>query len=364
MAKEKKNRGRLLYAASTLDHIKAFHLDYIAALRNEGYTVDVMARGVGADIDVPFEKRMFSLKNLRCIGLIKRAIKHGKYDAILVNTTLAAFFVRASLPKRQRPKTVNFVHGYLFGERDVSPKAMLFLLAEVFLRQKTDAIIVMNGEDLRIAKKHRLTKGKIFLVRGMGVSLRGVITPPEALRAELFPKNAYILTFVGELSKRKNQGLLIDALNIIKMDVPTSILCLVGDGKERKRLASRARALGISDRVFFTGHRQDACDLIRASDVYVSASKSEGLPFNLVEALGIGKTVIASRIKGHRDLIDDGIDGFLYDPGCAEQLAAMVIDEYRGKLSTSPKKIEEKFLKYEKSSVLPETLSVIREAIR
>ena len=61
-----RNNKKILYAASNMTHINNFHLDYIKALREEGYDVTVMARGEGADIDMPFEKKLFSPKNTAC----------------------------------------------------------------------------------------------------------------------------------------------------------------------------------------------------------------------------------------------------------------------------------------------------------
>jgi DNA-binding NarL/FixJ family response regulator len=72
----------------------------------------------------------------------------------------------------------------------------------------------------------------------------------------------------------------------------------------------KTQLVRVADIVYFMGARADACDFIRASDLCVSASRSEGMPFNLIEALGCGVTVLASDIKGHVDLIENGVDGF------------------------------------------------------
>ena len=364
MTKNNKDTVKLLYAASNMQHINNFHLDYIDAFRREGYTVDVMSRGEGADIQIPFEKKLFSRKNAFCRKLIRRTVKEGGYSAVLVHTSLAAFHIRFALPMRKRPKVVNVVHGYLFSKNVNPVKHALLLLCEIITRSKTDAIVTMNREDLEVAKKFRLTSGKIYSSRGMGAAVRDVITPADAVRGEFFPDGAFVLTFVGELSKRKNQIFLIDALSIIKKDIPNAILCLVGEGGERGALEDRAKMLGLSDSVLLVGKRKDACDFIRASDLYVSASSIEGMPFNLIEAMGIGKTVLASDVKGHSDLVDDGCDGFLYRFGDLRGFADKVIRIYRGELSVPEERIKEKYLKYEKSSVFPETYSIMKEAVK
>lgn len=346
-----------------MQHINNFHLDYINALRDDGYTVDVMARGDGADFDIPFEKKLFSLRNTAARRMIRRVVSDGKYDAILLNTSLAAFHVRFAIGRKCRPWIVNLVHGYLFSANTGFLKRKLLTLCEKITSCKTDAIITMNEEDYNIATSKRFTKGKVYRSRGMGAKVRDVMSDPKSLRSEFFTEGAYVMTFVGELSGRKNQVFLIEALKKIKERIPEATLCLVGDGGEREALTLHAKALGLSDSVIFTGARRDACDFVRASDLYVSASIIEGMPFNIIEALGAGKTVLASRIKGQEDIIEEGIDGFLYDFGDTEGFVNLVCDIYDGKLSLNSKLIKGKYLKYEKSSVFPETLSIIKKAI-
>ena len=87
------------------------------------------------------------------------------------------------------------------------------------------------------------------------------------------------------------------------------------------------------------------------------------MPFNIIEALGAGKTVLASRIQGQEDIIEDGVDGFLYDFGDVDGFVRRVFEIYEGRLSLELGLIKEKYLKYEKSSVFPETLSIIKNAI-
>jgi glycosyltransferase EpsD len=353
-------RGKkILYAASNMQHINNFHLDYIKALRDAGASVTVMARGEGADIDIPFEKKLFSPKNREARRLIAQALSHGGYDAVILNTSLAAFHIRLAMKKKARPRVLNIVHGYLFS-KNVNPiKARLLLLAERLTRGKCDEIIVMNREDLEIAKQYRLA-GKVSLSRGMGASVREVITSPDNIRREYFPEGSFVMCFVGELSSRKNQELLIYALRRIKAEIPEAMLCLVGDGAERQRLTQLSEKLGVFESVVMVGNRKDACDFMRASDLYVSASSIEGMPFNIIEALGASRTVLASRIKGHEDIIADGVDGYLYEFGNIEDFVNKALRIYRNG-ALDPARLEEKYAKYSKENVFPETLRLIED---
>ena len=88
---------------------------------------------------------------------------------------------------------------------------------------------------------------------------------------------------------------------------------MAGNGDLYDFYKSEIERLKISDKIILAGHVNNAKELIYSSDIIISSSKSEGLPFNIMEAMSIGIPVIASRIKGHIDLITDGYNGYLFD---------------------------------------------------
>jgi glycosyltransferase involved in cell wall biosynthesis len=106
---------------------------------------------------------------------------------------------------------------------------------------------------------------------------------------------------------------------------------LIGDGPERAALEERARALGLGDRVRFLGHRADALELYAGLDLMVSTSRYEGLPFAILEAMGLGIPVVAARIPGVDEAVVDGRTGRLIDgadaAAFAEAIAALLVDD-------------------------------------
>ena len=298
-----------------MGHINNFHLEIIRGLRQRGNRVLTMACGVGADFNVPFEKRFISLKNLKSTCNIRKILKAERFDIIILNTNLAAFLVRLALPKKLKKttKVVNFVHGYLFSPESAVLHRAAFLLCEMLLRKKCDLVITMNSEDFGSAVKYRLGT-RVVASRGVGITERRSSVPSHLMRSRLFGDASYVIAFVGELTKRKNQRFLIRCLPRIMEKLSSVRLCLVGDGVERERLEALASRLSVSDAVIFTGYRSDAMDFINACDLYVSSALTEGMPLNVIEAMSLGKTVLLSRIKGHSDLVSDGENGYLYDP--------------------------------------------------
>jgi len=353
--------SKILYVASSMRHINNFHIPYITKLREDGHTVKIMAAGDGAHYNIPFVKSMLSLKNLFLQRKIRRIIKREKFDALILNTTLAAFHVRMALPKKNRPKVLNIVHGYLFSESDRGIKAKILLFCEKLLRKKTDVIAVMNAEDERIAKKNRLALDEVIMTLGMGAVASEKKFDVDYIRRYTDTEDKFVISFVGELSERKNQRFLICALPEIKISIPNAVLVLVGEGAEENELRNLAEKLGVADSVRFVGQKTNPCDFMRASDLYASVSEIEGMPFNLIEALGCGVPILASNTKGHTDLIDDGDDGYLYERGCSAEFISRVKTFAIGDASVDAEHQAAKYKKYSFEEVFPKTYGVIKD---
>ena len=345
-----------------MSHIHSFHDEYINALRRDGHEVLVMVKGNDADFDIPFEKKLLSHKNTAARRQIRRIIKREKFDVVYLHTTLAAFHIRLALPFGKRPRVVNMVHGYLVTEKPRSIKDRILLFCEKILAKRTDTLILMNEEDVSIAAKNRLSLEKPYFVRGLGARAHDVRTPASEIRESLKADGRFVMTFVGELSDRKNQRMLISALPLIKMHVPSAMLWLVGDGDKREELIALADTLGIDDSVVFLGRRSNPCDFIRASDVYVSASRIEGMPFNVIEALGTGKTILCSDIKGQRDLIKDKENGFLYPVDDIDEFVKLAVAIHSGARPDAEKMLAT-YRAYEWDSVFSDTYQTVKGAL-
>ena len=131
------------------------------------------------------------------------------------------------------------------------------------------------------------------------------------------PEDAYVVLTVGELTKRKNQKVILDAL--AQQNDPTVHYVLCGKGDQRETLEQQAQTLGIADRVHFLGYRLDLPEIYRTADCFAFSSIHEGLPFALMEAMASGLPIACSRIRGNVDLIDDELGGILCDVHSSKQ---------------------------------------------
>jgi len=328
--------GKVLFTSSTYSHIVNFHLPYLSRFREEGWTVHTACGGRVMDIPCadevihfPLKKSMWSVGNFQAAAALRGRIRQEGYDLICTHTSLAAFFPRLALwGLAERPVVANMVHGYLFDDETPRWKQTLLLTAERWTAPVTDLVLTMNRWDYETAVKRQLGH-RVVQIPGVGVDFSRLDAPDgarQALRARLgIPGNAFVLIYAAEFSRRKSQSVLIRALELLPKHV---MLVLAGDGELYPECRGLADRLGINSRVLFPGHVEDMGSWYAMADAAVSASRSEGLPFNIMEVMYAGLPVVASDVKGHCDLISDGVTGLLYPYGnagaCAECVSRLL----------------------------------------
>ncbi|MEZ4637258.1 MAG: glycosyltransferase [Caldilineaceae bacterium] len=140
------------------------------------------------------------------------------------------------------------------------------------------------------------------------------------------PEQTTVLGSIGMLVNKKGIDTLLHGFAQVRQRVPDAHLVLVGEGPERARLEGVSTALGIADRVHFTGAQAHVEGILPAFDLYVSASLVEGLPTVLLESVASGVPVIATDIPGNNEVIEDGVGGRLIPVNNAQALADTVLD--------------------------------------
>lgn len=136
-------------------------------------------------------------------------------------------------------------------------------------------------------------------------------------------KNELMLLTVGRLTLQKGHTVLLDAIAITNAKAH-GVFVFAGDGPQRKHLEIKAIDLGVSERVRFLGVRDDVNKLLLSSDIFVQPSLWEGLSLALLEALLAGLPVLATRVEGVVDVVEDEQTALLVPPGDASGLAANI----------------------------------------
>lgn len=305
-------KKKVLVVASTSDHLLTFHMPYIKELKK---TCDVFTMSKDKDkkfanFNIDFQKKILSFRHLSVIKQIKRILEENQFDVVFLNTSLAAFLVRLAIKKlKNKPKVVNIVHGYLFGEKSNCIKRKLFLCAEKFVRKVTTNIVVMNNEDFDIATKHKLCTEKIYKINGMGINGSRFKT---LAKKNTGVEDEITFSFIGELSSRKNQMFLVKFIGELEKFDINAKLNLLGEGAQKDKLISYIKKKGLEEKVNLVGFVDDIEKFITSSNYYICASKIEGLPFNILEAMFAGSVIFSSDIKGTVDLIEDFENGVLF----------------------------------------------------
>jgi glycosyltransferase involved in cell wall biosynthesis len=180
-----------------------------------------------------------------------------------------------------------------------------------------DAYVAVTQTLARVALENNECAPARLHVIANGIDAVRFTPNPEArsrTRAELrIPEDAWVVGTVGRLSPEKNQNLLVDAMAPL-LDAHRQLV-IVGDGPERESLHLRVAATWRTDFAHLVGARKDVENWLAAFDVFALTSHTEGLPLVLLEAMAMRLPVISTAVGGVPDLVEDGVTGFLIQPG-------------------------------------------------
>ena len=318
---------KALFVATVTGHIKAFHIPYLKWFKEQGWETHVASfpeEGIGElpycdeFHSIPFTRSPLTASNVRAYKELKILIDQTGFDIIHCHTPAGAAITRLaamSARKEGKSKLLYTAHGFHFYKGAPLLNWLLYYPAERLLSRWTDALITINKEDFARAQKKMRAKATYY-IPGIGVDLQridGVTVDRIAKRAELgLPQEAKLLLSVGELAKRKNHEVVLRALS--KMDCSRLAYAICGRGALEGYLKGLAEKLGLRNKLFFLGFRDDVIEICKAADVFVFPSLQEGLPVALMEAFACGIPAACSNIRGNVDLMEGSGQECLFPP--------------------------------------------------
>lgn len=333
-----KKRKVLLVATVVKIHVNVFHIPCLKMFQEQGWETWVCSRNDYDNpkecvipycdhyVDIPFERNPLKPGNVKAYKMLREIIEKEHFNLIYCHTPVGAMLARlAGISARKKgAKVIYMAHGFHFYNGAPLLNWMIYYPAEKFLSRFTDGLITINQEDYRRAQKFHA--GKTILIPGVGIDL-DKFQKKEPTRQEIrnklgIPDGKIILMSVGELTKRKNHMVVIDALARLKEYDILYVIC--GDGPLKARLRAKAEELGVRDRVKLLGFRKDIAELHKAADIFVFPSLQEGLPVAVMEAMASGLPIVASRIRGNEDLLQNNRGGYLVKAQDSEQLAEVI----------------------------------------
>lgn len=164
-----------------------------------------------------------------------------------------------------------------------------------------------------------------------GVDIERVASVPAARPHETywFPPEAPVVGNIAALVPHKGQKYLVDAASVVVKEIPRARFLILGEGELRHALEEQIRHLHLGQHVLLGGFRTDVLGLLKAFDLFVMSSVTEGLGTSLLDAMAAGKPVVATRAGGIPEVVEDGVTGLLVPPRDARTLAEAILDLLR-----------------------------------
>lgn len=286
----------------------------------------------------------FKLKKL--MFDLKPNIIHLSSSKVSVLGSLAARAAKRS-NKLGNPLVVYTAHGWIFNKPMNSLKKKLYFWSEKCTAKYKDKVICINKQDLEQGEMLLgIEPRKLSMIyHGIDIKQYHFYTKEEA-KKRLFSliENAHepdektiLVGSIGNLYATKGYYYLIKAMHYLIIDYGFPITAIViGEGPERDDLEARivkfhpmdysAMDGNVSQKIILAGRIPNAAEILPAFDFYVSTSLREGFPYTILEAMGAGLPVVATRVGGIPDMITDEINGLLIDPQNSKTLAAKIAE--------------------------------------
>ncbi|HEV2808895.1 MAG TPA: glycosyltransferase family 4 protein [Acidimicrobiales bacterium] len=248
----------------------------------------------------------------------RRALTSAAAGAQLIHAHgLKAGWLAASL--RSRSPLVVTLHNVVLPEVAGAAAPVLHRL-ELALPARCDATVAVSNEMAR-----RLVGvpggGRVTVVAPVAPTPR-VRVPAGQARASVGARPGQpLVVSVGRLHPQKGHDTLIDAAGILARRRPEVRVVIVGDGPSHDSLARRVQRLGLEEVVALVGSRPSGADTLAAADVVALASRWEGWPLVVAEAIQLGRPVVATAVGGIPEMVEDGVSGWLVPPGSPDALA-------------------------------------------
>lgn len=333
------NGKRIAMIATTDDMIERFMPPHIEYLVENGASVDIYCKFTGFDcvntkkipnvkmVDISFTRFPFTLKNLKGYSKLKKCFKVNKYDLVSCMQPVGGVMGRLVAHKFKVP-CLYTAHGFHFYNGSSFTSKLLYKNIEKFCAKYTDILVTMNEEDYNASK---LMKAKhCYKINGIGVDLTKYKRQDDfdkiAFKKELgIPENSFVVTSVGELNKNKNTYRLLEMMKSIDGNI-YYLVC--GTGKLIEEYKKYVLDNDLEDKVKILGFRKDVDKILNITDVYIMPSYREGLSKSMMEAMCYGLPVVASNIRGNRDLIGENEGGILCEVENNEQYKQVILDIY------------------------------------
>jgi glycosyltransferase involved in cell wall biosynthesis len=250
--------------------------------------------------------------DFKAIDEARMLIRHVKPDIVHLHSSKAGIVGRLAAQREGVP-FVFTAHGWAFTDGASWQRKLVAIPSEWVAACMGGHIICVSEYDYALALRHHITKSSRMTMVHNGLKDSSAWAQPDAQ-----PLVSVIM--VARFADPKDHALVVQAMSLIENKNWT--LSLVGDGPLLQSCKAQADVLGVSNRVSFCGARSDVVKLLARSHIFVLASKYEGFPISILEAMRAGLPVVASDVGGVKEAVIDGMTGWLFSKGDVGMLAS------------------------------------------
>ena len=302
--------------------------------RREGNLLALAAeRGVVCETMAGLGREVAPLRDLVALSGLVRLMRAWRPAIVHTHTAKAGLLGRLAARAVRVPTVVHTFHGHVLRGYFSPAKEALFRRLERFLATRADALVAVSESVKRDLVELGVAPAPKIRVVPLGLELAPLAgeLPRGGLRREAgIPAEAPLVGMVGRLVPIKDVPTFLRAARELRAQRPDVRFALVGDGEEREALEGLCRSLGLDGTVHFFGWRRDLAGVYGDLDVVVNASRNEGTPVSLIEALAAARPVVATAVGGTPDLVGRDQRGLLVPPGEPGALAQAMLDTLNG----------------------------------
>ena len=359
--------------AGTESHI----LELARGLQNKGVKVKVVCPAASPLADKAFADgldviliKKHGLMDWSAIRKLCHLLKTGEVDIIHAHNGRTAFLsaIAVMLAKKGRCiATQHFLepaHISLKG-----PMALLYRTVHRWVNQKTDYFItISNAAQQEMLERCDAQADKISVIpNGITMPDLSILTSPNNICKEFnIGVDVSLIVCVGRLELEKDIASLIAAMSNVVVKHPKVVCIIAGEGSKKEELRKQIEQAKLKEVVRLVGFRADAISLIYSSDIFVLPSLAESFGLVILEAMALGKPVVATRVGGPSEIVVDGETGLLAPPFNPEALAEAMLDLLKDpqKRERMGRKGQERFLeKYTAGRMAEATLDVYKQLL-
>ena len=270
-------------------------------------------------------RRIHPFYDLKAFFALIKILRQERPDIVHTHTSKAGILGRWAAFFARVPVIVHTPHGHIFWGYFGRLKTRVYILLEKISALITDRLVMLTEQEKKDhLGVHVAPEGKFTVVHS-GVNLghfKNVPVDPSEMKRKLgIPEDSLVVGTAGRLTPVKGPEYLIQAaeeITAVRQDV---WFVFLGDRELRDQLEAMVEQLGLKGNVKFLGWRHDVADVMSVFDIFVLPSLNEGMGRVLVEAMVLGKPIVASDVGGIPDLVTHGENGFLFPVGDVGALA-------------------------------------------